>query len=309
MSTSVGPESATENVGMSHYNWLSEEIEREFRRPFTVEAVRFKPQSVSKDKTRALATFYIDARLAAERLNAAAGAANWADEYRVLFESSPTAHSDNFFPVECRLTVYQVTKTDVGIYQKATADDKAVKSAYSDAFKRAAVKFGIGAYLYAIPGIWAPVEVGENGKVKGFTKAGIAQLKRDYLTKLKAIEGRFGTALDHGDVGDDPEVGDQTEYAPPRVATIPYSQQKTVWARARDVGLVMIDKPTDVDKDKLETIVEMVTGHRKVSEIAVTDFNHVLKVLDAYKERPADAEAKILDFIRTKENTAAETAL
>ena len=53
--------------------------------------------------------------------------------------------------VECTLTVCGVSKTDVGTSGES-AD--AAKAAYSDALKRAAVKFGIGRYLYALPKQW-----------------------------------------------------------------------------------------------------------------------------------------------------------
>lgn len=173
----------------------------ELARPFTPAAIKFKVQSVNHERTKGLASWYIDARLAAERLNEVVGVDNWSDEYRVL--ASGIESAGMFFPVECRLTVCGVTKVDVGQYAHNAPDDKAFKSAYSDALKRAAVKFRIGAYLYTLPSLWAEVRVGGNGKVQGFTREAETQLRGQYERWLKAPANRYGEAFDHGDVLDD----------------------------------------------------------------------------------------------------------
>jgi len=49
--------------------------------------------------------------------------------------------------VECTLTVLGVSKVDVGFGEDA-------KAAFSDAFKRVGVKFGIARYLYDLPKVW-----------------------------------------------------------------------------------------------------------------------------------------------------------
>ncbi|PID87047.1 MAG: hypothetical protein CSB13_01385 [Chloroflexi bacterium] len=79
-----------------------------------------------------------------ERLDSVVSPVNWSDSYRVVEIGNQAA-------VECTLTVCGVSKTDVG-----TAGDsaEAAKAAYSDALKRAAVKFGIGRYLYSLPKKW-----------------------------------------------------------------------------------------------------------------------------------------------------------
>ena len=113
--------------------------------PFPPEMVGWKAQSVSKDGKRALAVAYVDARAVMDRLDATVGPAQWSDRYTLLREQS-----GGFGPelvVACRLTVLGVTKTDVGVGEDA-------KAAYSDAFKRAAVKFGIARYLYSLPKAW-----------------------------------------------------------------------------------------------------------------------------------------------------------
>ena len=85
---------------------------------------------------------YITARQAAERLDTVVGCGNWSSAFRVL----DLEHG----AVECTLTVCEVSKADVGYPNDADNDpeDEPLKAAYSDAFKRAAVQFGIGRWLY-----------------------------------------------------------------------------------------------------------------------------------------------------------------
>src|SRR5262245_31821845 len=114
--------------------------------PFEPKDVKFKPQMVKGN--RCLAMAYIDARLIQDRLDAVLGAENWEDAYKVLPDGS----------VMCRLRLKLgdkwITKTDVGGPSEQPDGGDRMKAAFSDALKRAAVKFGIGRYLYRIPNQW-----------------------------------------------------------------------------------------------------------------------------------------------------------
>ena len=114
------------------------------REPFLPGMVQWKAQSTTKDKKRALAVAYIDARAVMDRLDGVVGAGQWYDKYQVL---RIAANGEDAWVVECSLTLLGVTKVDVGFGEDA-------KSAYSDAFKRAGVKFGIARYLYDLPKVW-----------------------------------------------------------------------------------------------------------------------------------------------------------
>ncbi len=103
--------------------------------PFAPEEVRSRPQG-----TRQL--HYITARTVMNRLDEVLGPASWWDEYMPLEKS-----------VICRLTIRlpdgtELTKSDAGGYAGMADSGDDDKSGFSDAFKRAAVKFGIGRYLY-----------------------------------------------------------------------------------------------------------------------------------------------------------------
>lgn len=85
---------------------------------------------------------YITARTAMNRLDEVLGPSNWWDDY------VPHEHS-----VLCRLTIRlpdgtTLTKADAGGYAGMSDQGDDDKSGYSDAFKRACVKFGVARYLY-----------------------------------------------------------------------------------------------------------------------------------------------------------------
>lgn len=125
----------------------SQEIQAALSRPFHPADVHFKPLVVKGN--RALAVAYIDARMVMERLDAVVGVECWADNYHMIPEGG----------VECRLSVLiagqWITKTDVGAPSEQPDPGDKLKAAYSDALKRAAVKFGVGRYLYDLPQQWA----------------------------------------------------------------------------------------------------------------------------------------------------------
>jgi hypothetical protein len=113
--------------------------------PFSAAIVGWKAQATTKDGSRAMAVAYIDARAVADRLDESVGPENWCDGYIVLGEQRTSGGME--IVVACRLTVLGVTKEDVG-----TGED--YKAAYSDAFKRAGVRHGIGRYLYSLDKQW-----------------------------------------------------------------------------------------------------------------------------------------------------------
>jgi Rad52/22 family double-strand break repair protein len=198
---------------MSDVPWLpvtlDEEMLHEFRRPFTPEAVRWKIQSAWKSGKGAFVVAYIDARLVIERLNHVT--ALWSDEYAVVAPNT----------LRCDLTVCGVTRRDVGVGQ-GNDDGMRMKGAYSDALKRAGVKFGIGVSIYAMKAPSMRVGSGD-GELRTYKKGdgedaptlddrSEGWLRERYRAWLdaKGVDA-FGEPLDHGDqespVGD-PDVMD-----------------------------------------------------------------------------------------------------
>jgi len=115
--------------------------------PFPADVIGWKAQSVKNN--RALAVAYIDARDVMRRLDDVLGPLNWTDDYTALPDGS----------IMCRLSVRVpggdwVTKCDVGgASDQPDAGDR-LKAAFSDALKRAAVKLGVGRYIYQMPSFW-----------------------------------------------------------------------------------------------------------------------------------------------------------
>ncbi len=124
-----------------------EAIAQALSAPFDAGEVKFKPAVVSGN--RALALAYVDARVIQDRLDDVLGVMGWQDSYKVLPDGS----------VMCRLRLkigeQWITKVDVGGQSEQPDGGDRTKAAFSDALKRAAVKFGVGRYLYRLPQMWA----------------------------------------------------------------------------------------------------------------------------------------------------------
>jgi hypothetical protein len=114
--------------------------------PFAIHEVKWKAQVVRGN--RALCVAYVDARVVEDRLDAVFGVDGWQDAYHLL----PNGN------VVCKLRVKfgteWIEKSDVGSQSEQPDEGDRMKSAFSDALKRAAVKLGIGRYLYRLPQQW-----------------------------------------------------------------------------------------------------------------------------------------------------------
>jgi hypothetical protein len=149
---------------------------------------------------------YIDARLVFDRLDHVCG-----DKWSARFYELPEAlirppvdrNGELKEPppvyVRCRLTLYRVTREDVGEGQDP-------KAAFSDAIKRAAVHFGVGRALYAMRLPWlreddAESELRRNRKGKLVLDRRTEDWCRGMYERWLEGRGRrqFGEPLDHGD--------------------------------------------------------------------------------------------------------------
>ena len=123
-----------------------EALTRALSAPFDPAEVKFKPQVVSGSRAMALA--YVDARVIQDRLDDVLGVQGWQDDYQILEDGSVMCK------LRLRLGEEWVTKVDVGGQSEQSDGGDRLKAAFSDALKRAAVKFGIGRYLYRLPAQW-----------------------------------------------------------------------------------------------------------------------------------------------------------
>lgn len=118
--------------------------------PFPSQQVLWRPGATNKEKTKAIALAYIDARMVMTRLDEVVGTSNWQDSYTVIDDM-----------VVCSLGLRFPESQSEWIWKQDAAqntDVESVKGGFSDAFKRAAVKFGVGRYLYDLPTQWVEIE-------------------------------------------------------------------------------------------------------------------------------------------------------
>jgi hypothetical protein len=133
--------------------------------PFDPALVSWRVGPTTKDKTKGMALAYVDARDVMRRLDEVCGVAGWQDEYpwsdgkRVvcrigikIFLADPLNH-----PGESEW----IWKSDGA----GDSDMEGEKGALSDAFKRAAVKWGVGRYLYNLDAPWVRIEARGNSFV------------------------------------------------------------------------------------------------------------------------------------------------
>ena len=104
----------------------------ELKKPFPVNAISWRVGQKSKSKPKAMMLCYIDARDVMDRLDEVCGS-NWSDDYKEVKGR-----------IVCTITIDGVSRSDGA----GDTDFEGEKGGLSDAFKRAAVKWGIGRYLY-----------------------------------------------------------------------------------------------------------------------------------------------------------------
>ena len=117
------------------------------RLPTPKDRVKFRVGYKSRDESQACMLAYVDARYVMDTLDDIVGTDNWNLEYHEI-------HGGLF----CKITVAwpdgsTSSKMDCG----TETDVEKEKGQASDAFKRAAVHFGIARDLYGMPDYWAPI--------------------------------------------------------------------------------------------------------------------------------------------------------
>jgi hypothetical protein len=200
-------------------------------RPFEPRDVKHKPLMVKNN--RCLAMAYIDARLIQDRLDDVLGPENWEDAYDLLPDGS----------VMCRLRLklgdQWVTKIDVGSPSEQPDSGDRLKAAFSDALKRAAVKFGIGRYLYRLPAQWVdydPVkkQIAQVPQLPAFAIPKGEGAARGTGTEERSAEGRAkggSTEADRAEDRSETRTSEgrsaETECAEDRSAAVESARQRT----------------------------------------------------------------------------------
>lgn len=116
---------------------------------------KWKIQSFNKAQTKASCVAYIDARDVMDLLDKAVGFDGWRDSYR--------REGDRLIcKLELRIDNEWIAREDTGTESQSESE----KGEFSDAFKRAAVKWGIGRFLYDLDIKWLDIKM--NGSYKEY---------------------------------------------------------------------------------------------------------------------------------------------
>lgn len=167
--------------------------------PFPPDAVSWRVGSTNGEKTKGMALAYLDARDVMDRLDLVCGPAGWQRHHPHVGATTT-----------CEISIWVegrgwVVKSDGAGDTQVEAE----KGSLSDAFKRAAVNWGVGRYLYSLPSPWVElVAAGRSYKIKdteygklrqllashsGISIKSAAQAKRDqdyefFKAKIEAAE-------------------------------------------------------------------------------------------------------------------------
>jgi hypothetical protein len=159
--------------------WDRETIYKKLQEPFDPGDIKWKPQTVDYKAGTALAVAHADPRAYIDRLNEVLGADGWSNEFAVTAYTAPKfirgkkgwgaapATEDKVVEgcklvVVCRLKIEGLGEHS-SLGEEDGADDNAATGAEAQAFKRAAMQFGLGRYLYDLPKITVPYDAKNGG--------------------------------------------------------------------------------------------------------------------------------------------------
>lgn len=142
--------------------------------PFPLEYIEWRVGSTSGDKTKGLALCYVDARAVMDRLDGVCGPAGWQCNYSAAPGNA----------IICNIGVLiaggWIWKADGA----GATDVEGEKGMLSDALKRAAVRWGVGRYLYDLKSPWVELEpAGRSVKIKDSERKKLDELHEDYSQK------------------------------------------------------------------------------------------------------------------------------
>lgn len=116
----------------------------DLKKPFPASKIHWRVGATTKAKDKAIPLAYLDARDVMERLDEVCGMMGWQCRYPFAGCCEIGVLQDGFWAWKSN----GAGETNV----------EAEKGQYSDAFKRAAVLWGIGRYLYDVPNIWMEID-------------------------------------------------------------------------------------------------------------------------------------------------------
>lgn len=230
--------------------------------PFDPALVHWRVGSTNKDKTKGLALAYLDARDIQERLDDVLGPENWEDRYK---QAGSSIICELRIRIETAHGLEWITKSD----GSGESDIEGSKGAISGALKRAAVKFGIGRYLYYTPDFWRPLEQG-----KWFSDQTKASLTRD----LGSWQREFFSGYIDGEIRDS---GDQRMNAvgrtPPAKVQEPVKPQPQ--AASNGIASSGYDKETEEAYKDFRREIDQANATRRAEGMGQILGSHIIEAL------------------------------
>jgi len=129
------------------YQTTAQIIYERLKQPFPVDAIHWRPGATNREKTKCIALAYINARDAMKRLDDVVGWDKWQCTY-----------TDVRSGIICNIGIQIANEWIWKADGAGETDIEGEKGASSDAFKRAAVRFGVGRYLYYLPNVWVDMD-------------------------------------------------------------------------------------------------------------------------------------------------------
>jgi hypothetical protein len=153
----------------------------DLRKPFPPDRISWRVGSTNHDKTKGMALAYIDARDVQDRLDAVCGVESWQCRYL------PMPGTKTVCEIGIRILSSDPNQPAEWVWKSDGAGDsdiEAEKGALSDAFKRAAVRWGVGRYLYDLDSPWVALEAaGKSFKIAGHEYARLEALLSKTVSK------------------------------------------------------------------------------------------------------------------------------
>lgn len=146
----------------------------ELCRPFASEEIDWRIGSTTKDKTKGMALAYMDARAVMDRLDGVCGPDGWQCNYTPGVNGS----------IVCNIGVRMPGGEWIWKADGAGATDvEGEKGMLSDALKRAAVRWGVGRYLYEMKSPWVALEAAGNSyRIPEAERKKLDQIHDDFCT-------------------------------------------------------------------------------------------------------------------------------
>lgn len=184
-------------------------IMQQLKEPFSPRHIHWRTGSTTKDKKSCIPLAYIDARHVMGRLDQVLTPFCWQDTYSAE-QPRAVRKTDRFTKENWNEQIPGRVTCGIGIlfdgqwiwkYDGAGETNvEGEKGGMSDAFKRAAVKWGIGRYLYAMGSdIWVGLDGRNNPVMQSFTSPSGKQYQAPYALPEFALPDSWKAAGASGD--------------------------------------------------------------------------------------------------------------